>query len=342
MARSALRLLALLGFACVAVILCSTSANADSGNAGGHDAAPASKPGLVPGLLKAANNVLQPVVAPARRTDTDAGAVGATSPGATDSSAVSPVAATAATGPSSAGTPDGTPPVALPRHHLLTPVVGAATQAVTATVDVASGTTSSNPALGLAATLLRTVGTVTTQVTSGVGALTTRADTGLVSVVAATGSLLTPLTGGDRQLASAGSSSSTAAGMSFGPPTVVAASGLTAIGVLGGLRELARAAQSTFAGSGAGALWAPPRPAASTVRTVPAVVASAAPALGAVGAALGFAPGTAAGGSSGLHDQTEVPRGFDFRTVMAIGPACAPAVRPLPGTPLVDPGFSPD
>ncbi|HJQ05811.1 MAG TPA: hypothetical protein VJ872_10225 [Nocardioides sp.] len=333
-----LRLLALLGFACVAVILCSTSAHADSGDASGHDAAPATKPGLVPGLLKTANDVLRPVVTPLTNAvtnpvtskDDPAGAAASST-----SSTLSPV-------PAMTGTPDHSAPVALPLHDVLTPVVDAATQVVTHTVEDVSATTSSIPALGLATTVLRTVGTATTQVASSVGSLTGHVDTGLVSVVAVASSLVAPLAGGHRQLPVPGSSSSTGTGTAFTPSMVAATSGIVDLGVLG-LREPA-GHQSSLTGSGPGVLSAPPQTAGalSAVQPVPAVVVAQAPAFGAGGTAVGSVPGAPVGGSSGLHDQTEAPRGFDFRAVMAIGRACVAAVRPLPGTPLVDPGFSPD
>ncbi|WP_460786934.1 hypothetical protein [Nocardioides maradonensis] len=347
MARTALRLLALLGFACVAIILCSTSANADSAGDPGQDAPPAPSTDGVPGLLTTTDTVLRSVVTPAAPQVPHAAAPAVHRTASADpvTAAISPIRdAVTKESPRSTGSPEHADPVALPLHDVLTPVVGAATQTVTRTLDAVADTTSSVSALAPATTLLRNLSTSTTQVASSVGSLTTHVDTGLVSVVAATDSLLTPLTGGDRQLASTGSSSSTSTGTSFAPPTIGGTSDIASLGVLGGLREPALSQQPTLTGSGPGVLAAPPQPAGvSAVQSVPAVVvAPATPAFGAVGTAMGSVPGTAVGGSSALHEQTEAPRGFDFRAVMAIGRACHSVVRPLPGTPLVDPGFSPD
>jgi len=355
-ARCAWRLLALLGLAFCAVLVFSASAHA----AGCDDAAcgtsPApTRPDLLSGLLKTTGSVLHPVAA---RTPAEHTAVAAThsAPGTVAQAAsvailgaehrtpVPHLLSTDHAAPVRGLLPASRDEVALPHlHDVVAPIIGDVTASVAAGLDEVADVTAPLPVVG---SLVPRIGTVaaaiTSSVASGVDALTIHVDAGLTGLTATIAGALTSLSSGSR-LAGAGPSAPTGTG---GTPTRSSAADLATPLVLAaraGVREAAYATHVGLDGAVPGVPSSPPEPdSASAVQSAPAAVALAAPASGAVGTALGSGSGPASAGSSGPHEQAEAPRSFPFRAVLMIGRPGVAHAGPMPSTPLVDPGFSPD
>ncbi|GAB2980137.1 hypothetical protein [Nocardioides montaniterrae] len=356
-ARTACRLLVLLGLSFVAVLLLGSSANAKDCDRPSCEAAPAARPGLVHGLLDLTGSLLHPLLAHAsdahQATPVPTPHVPAAhGPASTLTHHVTaPLASTLATTTPAAAQPSQGEPVRLPSlHDALAPVLGAAAQAADGAVDMVADATAPLPVVGSMTALLRDTGTaVVDAVGSSVSSLGTSLDTTLGQASVALGTVLAPLAGGRAGTPTVGSPTGASSPAGAGTSSVDSpAAHLSDLLVLGARPGLAAGSPGAFAaldGPAAGVPSAPPETAGAVLaaQSAPGIVtASAVPVPGAVGAAAGSTPGPASSGSTGSHELTQVAGTFAFRAVMVIGSPAVTVAGPRPGTPLVDPGFSPD